>query len=107
MYSRLEEDVIPYAKTDWKGDYILNKVLNTNGNYLIGSRFYIENTDIGTVIDLNGNFKLPKYKNGHQMVVDYTGYETQKIVLGNIDLYQIVMPVSDNQLSEIVVSRPK
>ncbi len=41
------------------------------------------------------------------MVVDYTGYETQKIVLGNIDLYQIVMPVSDNQLSEIVVSRPK
>ena len=41
------------------------------------------------------------------MIGNSTGYETQKIVLGTIDLYQIIMPVSDNQLSEIVVCRPK
>ena len=41
------------------------------------------------------------------MIGNSTGYETQKIVLETIDLYQIIMPVSDNQLSEIVVYRLK
>ena len=50
---------------------------------------------------------MPKYKNGYQVIGNCTGYETQKIDLETIDLYQIIMPVSDNQLSEIVVSRPK
>ncbi|HCV51262.1 MAG TPA: hypothetical protein DGP89_07935, partial [Saprospirales bacterium] len=41
------------------------------------------------------------------MIGNSTGYETQKIVLETINLYQIIMPVSDNQLSEIVVYRLK
>lgn len=106
-YSRSEEDAITYTETDGNGDYILGKVLDTDGNYLIGASVNIENTDLGTVTDLDGNFKLPKYENGHQMIANYTGYVTQKVVLGNIDFYEIVMPVSDNQLSEIVVTRPK
>lgn len=105
--SKPEEDAITYAETDGKGKYILGKVLDTDGNHLIGASVYIENTQIGDVTDIDGNFKLPKYENGHQMVANYTGYETQKIILGDIDFYQIIMPVSKSPLSEVVVTKPK
>ena len=106
-YSKPEEDAISYAETDGKGGYILGKVLDTEGNHLIGATVYIENTEIGDVTDIDGNFKLPKYESGHQMVANYTGYKTQKIILGDIDFYQIVMSVSDVPLSEVVVTLPK
>ncbi len=105
--SKPENDAISYADTDGKGDYILGKVLDTNGNHLIGANVFIENTEIGAVTDIEGNFKLPKYESGHQMVASYTGYKTQKLILGDIDFYQIVMPISDDLLSEVIVTKPK
>lgn len=99
-----EEDAITYAQTDGKGNYILGKVLDTDGNSLVGASVYIENTEIGAVTDIDGNFKLPKYDSGYQMIANYTGYKTQKILLGDSDFYQIVMPSSQSPLSEITVS---
>ena len=102
-----ESDAITYADTDGKANYILGKVFDSDGNTLVGANVYIENTEVGTVTDFEGNFKLPKYEKGHQMVINYTGFQSQKIILGDIDTYQVVMFASENPLSEIVVSRPK
>ena len=104
--SKPEGDAITYAETDGKGEYILGKVFDADGNHLIGVSVYIENTDIGSVTDFDGNFKLPKYGSGYQMVFNYTGYQQQKVIIGDLDFYQIIMPLTDTELSEIKISRP-
>lgn len=99
-----EEDAISYADVDDESQYILGKVLSVDGTELIGVNVYIENTEIGAISDLEGNFKLPKYERGHQMVVHYTGFEDQKIVLGDQNFYQIVLQQKED-LSEIKITR--
>lgn len=98
------EDAITYDAVNDESQYILGKVLGTDGTELIGVNVYIENTEIGDISDIEGNFKLPKYERGHQMVVSYTGYEDQKIVLGNQNFYQIVLQ-QKKDLSEVRITR--
>ena len=100
--SKPEEDAISYAETEDDKAYILGKVLDANGQELMGATVYIDNTEIGDVSDIEGNFKLPKYERGHQMVISYTGYKDQKILLGDVNYYQVVLQPKEN-LSEVKV----
>lgn len=98
------EDAITYDAVEDESQYILGKVLNTDGTELIGVSIYIENTEIGDVSDIEGNFKLPKYERGHQIVVSYTGYKDQKIMIGDQNFYQVVLRQIES-LSEVKVTK--
>ena len=98
------EDAITYDSVEDESQYILGKVLNTDGTELIGVNVHIENTEIGDISDIEGNFKLPKYERGHQIVISYTGYEDQKIIIGDQNFYQVVLRQLEN-LSEVKVTR--
>ncbi len=53
---------------------IFGTVENDEGEKLFGATIQWENTEIGTIADENGNFKLPKQEHLKNILVSYVGY---------------------------------
>ncbi|MBR9920576.1 MAG: TonB-dependent receptor [Bacteroidetes bacterium] len=75
---------------------------------LIGATLFIKGGDIGTVTDIDGNFRLANIPAGEQtLVVSYTGYATQEIPVtvgsGNVDLGVVRMGFDAIGLKEVSV----
>jgi len=103
-----EKEAITYAEKGKDESYILGKILDTQGLELIGATVYIDNTDIGSISDSKGNFKLSKYERGHQLVANHTGYKDQKVILGDSGFYQIVLQkqeiISKSKVKKLVAA---
>ena len=57
---------------------ISGKVLNeVNGSPMAAASVFAQNTTIGTVTDENGNFKLSLPQGGYDLIVTFTGYNTE------------------------------
>ena len=68
---------------------ISGKVLSQSGEALTGANIVVKNTSIGTASNGDGNYSLPKLKNGDYVIrVSFFGYETQEkqIVISDNDL---------------------
>lgn len=73
-----------------------------NGDELPGVNIHIPSTNISTVTDLNGEFKLTEIPTGIQLVVSAVGYETQ-IITAKRKFVDIKLKISLEELDEIVV----
>lgn len=77
------------------------------GQALAGASVFCQNTTIGAVTDNDGHFALRLPNGGYDLIVSYTGYETQSIRIskGNAvnDSMNIVLKEQDKTLSETVV----
>src|SRR5690554_337405 len=60
---------------------ISGKVVDTNGEALIGVNVIIKSTNQGTVTDMNGEFRLTVSNPETVVEFSYVGYETQNIPL--------------------------
>ncbi len=69
---------------------------------LIGVTVLLKGTSSGTVTDIDGNFSL-NAEQGDVLIISYTGYTTQEVVVGPQTNYNIVLETSSELLEEVVV----
>jgi TonB-dependent starch-binding outer membrane protein SusC len=70
---------------------ITGKVVDQKDEPLIGATILAEGTAIGTVTDINGDFSLNVAAGQEALIVSYTGYSTQRVVLTASNNYLVVM----------------
>ncbi|TXF90459.1 TonB-dependent receptor [Neolewinella aurantiaca] len=83
---------------------VTGTVTDNSGETLIGASVFVEGTTTGTVTGIDGDFSLTIPGNAENLMVTYTGFETQRIPLvQGQTVYDIVLSEGVN-LQEIVVS---
>ena len=78
-------------------------IIDTDGFPLPGATVQAKGTSSGTVADLDGNYSLNVPADVVELVISYTGYETQTLVIGDRSILDITMS-EGVALDEIVVT---
>jgi TonB-linked SusC/RagA family outer membrane protein len=71
---------------------------------LPGANVLIKGTDIGTVSDLNGNFKLQIPEGRNILAVSFIGYQSQDVRIDGSTTVNVVLRADFSALSEVVVT---
>ena len=78
------------------------------GNPLAGASVFCQNTTTGTISNNDGDFSLRMTNGGYDLVISYTGYETQVLRVSNSskdkDSLNILLKEEDKSMSEVVVT---
>lgn len=82
---------------------ITGTVKDAAGLSIIGANVSVEGTTIGTITDIDGNFKLEVPSNG-KLKVSYIGYQTQVINIDKRPSFSIILKEDSEMLSEVVVT---
>ncbi|MFV0323815.1 MAG: TonB-dependent receptor [Bacteroides xylanisolvens] len=82
---------------------VKGKVIDENGEPLIGVNITVDGSTTGTITDFDGNFSIKALDNS-KFKVSYIGYATQLIPVSKKDFYQIVMKQDTEVLDEVVVT---
>jgi hypothetical protein len=90
------------------GNFIASgKVIDSaSGQPLSGASIFARNTTLGTLSNAEGSFKLGLPRGGYDLVVSYTGYETEEIHINASSASDIsfLLKQKDKSLSEFTVS---
>lgn len=86
------------ASKDIKG-----KVVDEDGEPLIGVNIAVDGSSTGTITDIDGNFSI-NVPTTSKIVVSYVGYATQLIPVSKTDFYQVIMKQDAEMLEEVVVT---
>lgn len=78
-------------------------VKDVKNESLIGVNVLIKGTTTGAITDLDGAFTL-NVKKGDILVISYTGYETQEVVVKDNSPLNIVLKENLTELNEVVVT---
>ncbi|MFT6334496.1 MAG: TonB-linked SusC/RagA family outer membrane protein [Saprospiraceae bacterium] len=70
---------------------------------LIGVNILIKGTATGDASDLDGNFTITNVSNSDVLILSYTGYDTQEVVVGDQTAMNVTMMGSSEYLTEIIV----
>lgn len=82
---------------------VVGKVTDASGDALPGATVLVKGTNDGAVADGNGNFKVDVPANANTLVISYTGFDTQEIVLGASNVVNVSLQEGIS-LSETVVT---
>lgn len=82
---------------------IAGKVLDENGESIIGASIIEKNTTNGTITDIDGGFSLTVRK-GSFITVSLIGYTPQTIEVGNRTFFEVIMKEDSKMLGEVVVT---
>lgn len=82
---------------------VKGKIVDVNGDPLVGATVLIKGTTEGTTADFNGNFQINVPNSKSVLVVSYVGYANQEITVGNKKSLSIVLSEDANALEELVV----
>lgn len=83
---------------------ISGKVIDADGEGLIGASILIRGTSVGTVTDIDGNFELTiNDPNAETLVISYTGYGTEELTLTDGNQYDITLEQGVT-IDEVVVT---
>lgn len=81
---------------------ITGKVLDKNGEPIIGANVLVKGTTNGTVTDLDGNYTLDVSENA-VLQISYIGYLTQEIPVSNKTVITVRLVEDTQSLDEVVV----
>lgn len=81
---------------------ITGKVVDVNGEPIIGASVTVKGTSMGVVSDLNGNFSLNGVE-GKNVVVSYMGYLSQEIGVKGKNTVTVTLKEDPALLQEVVV----
>jgi TonB-linked SusC/RagA family outer membrane protein len=87
-----------YAQT------ITGKITDTAGEPLIGASVLIAGTSSGTVTDIDGTFELNVPASAEKLIITYTGFETQEVLLTGQTSIEVVLQDNSTVLDEVVVT---
>ena len=82
---------------------ISGTVTDENGEGLPGVNVLAKNTTIGTVTDIEGNYRLSVADNTETLVFSSVGYLTQEVPIDNRTTVNVLMETDVKSLSEVVV----
>lgn len=82
---------------------IKGRIVDVDGEPLIGVNVLIKGTSRGTATDFDGYFTLEDVSDGAILVVSYVGYQTQEVTLGEENELEIVLTSDSQMLDEVVV----
>ena len=84
---------------------ITGKVVDTLQQPLTGASVFCQNTTIGTAANTSGEFKLYLPEGGYNLIITYTGYQTQSIQISNTTQspVTIVLKPKEKELAEVVI----
>lgn len=95
--------IVPDQKEKATTKKIKGKVVDDQGESLIGVNISVNGTSIGTITDIDGNFTIDASKND-VLKISYIGYATQNVKILDKDVYNITMLADAEQLEEVVVT---
>lgn len=75
----------------WAQRTVTGKVVDKQGEVLIGASILAKGTTSGTVTDIDGTYSLSVPANASILVISYTGYNTQEITLGSSNVLDITL----------------
>lgn len=84
------------------GHTVTGKVVDKNGEPIIGANIVVKGTNNGTITDVDGNFTLQVPSNA-QLIFSFIGYITQDIVVGNQSTLNVTLNEDAEALDELVV----
>jgi hypothetical protein len=83
-------------------------ILDNNGQPLTGASVFCQNTTVGTLSKSDGSFHLRLANGGYDLVISYTGFETQILRIGKdhpaTDTLRIQLKEQDKSLEQAVVT---
>nr|WKN36089.1 TonB-dependent receptor [Tunicatimonas sp. TK19036] len=82
---------------------ITGKVTDENNESLPGVNILVRNTSVGTVTDVDGNYRLTVSDNATTLVFSSVGYLTEEVSIGNQNTINVQMLPDIQSLSEVVV----
>lgn len=82
---------------------ISGKVIDENGEPLIGVNVSLEGSDKGVITDVNGNYILAGVPQNGVLLFSYIGYETLKLKAGSKRLDEVILREDSELLDEVVV----
>ncbi len=77
---------------------------DTNGEELPGVNILVSGTSTGTVTDIEGNYRITVPSADATLLFSFIGYENQEIEVNGRSTVNVALPLSIEQLSEIVVT---
>ncbi|MBL7768004.1 MAG: TonB-dependent receptor [Flavipsychrobacter sp.] len=82
---------------------IRGRVVDERGNPMPGATVRVKGTNNATVSNAEGEFSIPDLPDGTVLVITYTGYLMQEVVLKKNQPIRIVLKEDDNSLKSVVV----
>lgn len=82
---------------------VSGKVVDEAGEPLIGVNIQVEGSADGVITDLDGKFTIEAPK-GSTLTFTYIGYATQNVKVTDLDIYNVRLASSVEQLNEVVVT---
>lgn len=99
----LEKKLPASKKTDsGKNGKIKGRVLDQNGEPVIGASVMVKDSKRGTVTDIDGYFTIDADK-GQALSITSVGYDRKTVKIGNASALNITLAENENMLDEMVV----
>jgi len=83
---------------------IAGTVKDSDGNVLIGATILVKGTAVGTATDFDGTYELSVPDNATVLVVSYTGYSQQEVLIDGRSSIDIILSADLMTLDEVVVT---
>nr|MBI1229764.1 SusC/RagA family TonB-linked outer membrane protein [Cytophagales bacterium] len=77
-------------------------ISDENGEPIPGATVIVEGTNSGTVTDINGDFSI-SVNEGSVILVSFIGYQSQRIIIANQTLLNIILIEDNTMMDEVVV----
>ena len=93
---------LPEASEQQQTRTITGRIVDSNGEAVIGANVIVKGTTNGTVTDIDGNFSI-EVDSKSVLNVSYIGYLSKELVVGNQKILNIVLLEDTKTLDEVVV----
>ncbi len=82
---------------------VTGKVIDSTNEGVPGVNVQVKGGSLGTITDVNGNYKIDVPNSKSVLVFSFIGYETQEISVGNKTVINVTMKDDTQLLDEVVV----
>ncbi len=82
---------------------VTGKVVDANGEPVIGASVMVKGTSNGVVTDLDGNYSIGNVPAGASLNISYVGYRTRTVAVDGKSLLNVTMEEDRQLLDEVVV----
>lgn len=102
MLMRKEKNLAGGVDAVQQGHIVTGKIVDKNGDPVIGANVLVRGTTNGTISDMDGRFSLDVPQNA-VLQVSYIGYLTQEVQVKDQDKLNILLREDTQSLEEVVV----